>query len=174
MICAVLQPVAGAQNAINAAPTNVAQGKPISASSHTDIYVATNANGGDQGTYWESANYQFPQTLTVDLQHEHVIDQVVLKLPDSIAWETRTQTMSIMGSIDGVQFNTIVGSADYMFDPSEANTVAIHIPATTARYIAAWNSLQIRDRQRLKLLRSKYSGQPDRASCDSAKFECNG
>ncbi len=37
--------------------------KTVSASSQLGEYPATNASDGNQNTYWESANSQFPQWL---------------------------------------------------------------------------------------------------------------
>ncbi|GAA3435357.1 discoidin domain-containing protein [Kutzneria kofuensis] len=47
--------------------SNLAVGKPITASSTTLNFVATNANDNDTSTYWEGAGGTYPQTLTVQL-----------------------------------------------------------------------------------------------------------
>jgi F5/8 type C domain len=42
----------------------------------------------------------------------------------------------VLGSTDGSNFSTIVGSAGYTFDPNSGNnTVTITFSATTARYV---------------------------------------
>ncbi len=115
------------------AQTNLAIGKSISASSSVDVYYASNANDGNQGSYWESQNNVFPQSLTVDLGSTYNVNQVVLKLPDF--WGSRTQTLSIEGSTDGVNYSTIVGSAGYVFDPANSNVVPISFPESSARYV---------------------------------------
>ena len=46
---------------------NLALGKAMSESGHSQNYVAANANDANQGTYWESVNNAFPQHLQVDL-----------------------------------------------------------------------------------------------------------
>jgi len=115
--------------------TNLATGKTMSASSVTQSYVASNANDGNQGTYWESANNAFPQWLQVDLGASVAINQVVLKLPVS-GWAARTQTLSVQGSTDGTNFTTLVASAGYTFDPATNSTVTINLAAaTTTRYV---------------------------------------
>jgi hypothetical protein len=116
--------------------TNVAAGQPASASSANSPYVAANMTDADPSTYWESANGAFPQWAQVDLGQNFSIGKVILKLPPSTAWGARTQTLSVLGSTDGANFSTIVGSAGYTFDPNaNNNTVTITFPATTARYV---------------------------------------
>lgn len=115
------------------AQTNLAQGKAISASSYADVYAATNANDGNQATYWESQNNAFPQSLTLDLGAATSVNQVKLKLPS--AWGARTETLSVLGSVDGSSFSTIKASQGYSFDPNSSNTVAISFADTNARYV---------------------------------------
>ena len=118
------------------ATTNIAAGQPASASSVNSPYVAANLTDPDASSYWESANGSFPQWAQVDLGQSYSIDQVVLKLPPSTAWQTRTETLSVLGSTDGSTFSTIVGSAGYTFNPNSGNnTVTISFAATTARYV---------------------------------------
>jgi len=116
--------------------TNIAAGQPTSASSANSPYVAANMTDADPSTYWESANGSFPQWGQVDLGQNFSIGKVILKLPPSTAWGARTQTLSVLGSTDGSNFSTIVGSAGYTFDPSaNNNAVTITFPAATARYV---------------------------------------
>jgi hypothetical protein len=118
--------------------TNIALNQPASASSVNSPYVAANMTDSDPSTYWESANGSFPQWGQVDLGQSYSIDKVVLKLPPSTAWGARTETLSLLGSTDGSNFSTIVGSAGYTFDPNaNNNTVTITFNATTARYVRA-------------------------------------
>jgi parallel beta-helix repeat protein len=118
------------------ATTNVAAGQPASASSVNSPYVAANLTDPDPSSYWESANGSFPQWAQVDLGQSYSIGKVVLKLPPSTAWGARTQTLSVLGSTDGSNFSTIVGSAGYTFDPhANNNTVTITFNAATARYV---------------------------------------
>ena len=55
----------------------------MTASSYNQNYGAGNANDGNAGTYWESANNAFPQWVQVDLGAAVSVNQVVLKLPPS-------------------------------------------------------------------------------------------
>ncbi|MDI5963415.1 choice-of-anchor D domain-containing protein [Streptantibioticus silvisoli] len=133
--------------------TNIAAGRPASASSSNSPYVASNFTDSDPSTYWESQNGSFPQWAQVDLGQNYSVGKVTLKLPPSTAWGTRTQTLSVQGSTDGSNFSTIVGSAGYTFDPSaNNNTVTITFNATTARYLrlnitanTGWSAGQLSD-----------------------------
>ena len=120
------------------APANgdLAQGRPVTASSSNAPYVASNAVDGDTSSYWESASNSFPQTIQVDLGAGKAVGSVTLKLPPATAWSTRSQTFSVLGSTDGSTFSTLVGSAAHTFDPSTGNTVTVSLPAgTTERYL---------------------------------------
>ncbi|MFE2430402.1 discoidin domain-containing protein, partial [Streptomyces sp. NPDC059373] len=130
--------------------TNIAAGRPASASSSNSTYVASNLTDADPSTYWESTNGSFPQWAQVDLGQNSSIGKVVLKLPT--AWGARTQTLSLLGSTDGSNFSTIKASAGYTFDPNTNNTVTITLTATTARYVRAnitantgWSAGQLSD-----------------------------
>ncbi|MEV1013124.1 discoidin domain-containing protein [Micromonospora sp. NPDC049801] len=118
------------------APTgNLAAGRSITETSHSDVYAAPNAVDGNANTYWESANNAFPQSLTVDLGAARTVSRVVLKLPPSSAWQTRTQNLAVLGSTDGSSFNTLKTSAGYTFNPSSGNTVTVTFTATSQRYL---------------------------------------
>ena len=116
--------------------TNLALGKTATSSGYTQTYAPSNVTDGNQSTYWESTNNAFPQWLQVDLGSSQSVSRVVLQLPASTAWAARTQTLSVLGSTDGSTFSTLVGSANYTFDPNaNNNTVTITFPATTQRYL---------------------------------------
>ncbi|MCQ4079234.1 choice-of-anchor D domain-containing protein [Streptomyces sp. RB6PN25] len=133
--------------------TNIAAGQPASASSSNGQYIPANMTDADPSTYWESANGSFPQWAQVDLGQRYSIGKLVLKLPPSTAWGARTETLSVLGSTDGTNFSTIVGSAGYNFDPNaNNNTVTITFSATTTRYVrvnitanTGWAAGQISD-----------------------------
>ena len=57
---------------------------------------------GNADTYWESANGAFPQWVQVDLGAATSIGRVALKLPPAAAWATRTQTLSVQTSTNGI------------------------------------------------------------------------
>ncbi|MFF0142706.1 discoidin domain-containing protein [Streptomyces sp. NPDC005227] len=99
------------------------------ASSYTQSYAPGNAVDGNANTYWESANSAFPQWL--HLGSAIGVRRVVLTLPPATAWATRSQTVSVQGSIDGASFGQLLGSAAYTFDPSSGSTVTLSLPAGT-------------------------------------------
>ncbi|MGN9763849.1 discoidin domain-containing protein [Micromonospora sp. SD12] len=107
----------------------------MSASSHNQNYVAGNANDGNADTYWESANNAFPQWIQADLGATVSVDRVVLKLPPSSAWQTRTQTLSVLGSTNGSSFSTLKASGGYTFNPATGNTATVSFTATSTRYV---------------------------------------
>ncbi|CCH19252.1 Protein of unknown function; Galactose-binding domain [Micromonospora lupini str. Lupac 08] len=90
---------------------------------------------GDANSYWESANNAFPQWVQVDLGATRTVGRVVLKLPPSSAWATRTQTLAVTGSTDRSSFGTLVGSAARTFNPSTGNQVALTFSAAQTRYV---------------------------------------
>ncbi len=115
--------------------TNLAQGQPTATSGFTQTYVSANAVDGNTSSYWESTNNAFPQWIQVDLGATKSFSRIVIDLPPSASWGTRTQTLSVLDSNDGSTFSTIVGSAGYTFDPSTGNTVTITFPSASARYV---------------------------------------
>ncbi|HWC82188.1 MAG TPA: discoidin domain-containing protein [Pseudonocardiaceae bacterium] len=116
--------------------TNLALNKTTSASGYTQVYPPSNAVDGNTSSYWESTDNAFPQWFGVDLGSAQSVTRLVLDLPPSTAWGARTQTFSILGSTDGSNFSTVVGSTGYTFDPATGNTVTISLPSTTSlRYL---------------------------------------
>jgi hypothetical protein len=118
---------------VGAGGTNLAVGKPISASSVVHIYNAVNANDNDVTTYWEGASGAYPSTLTVQLGANAVVGSVVLRLNPDTAWAARNQTLDVLGrEQSATAFTTIKTSATYGFDPASGNTVTIPVSATVA------------------------------------------
>ena len=117
-------------------PVNLALDRPVSASSSTPGYPAGNADDGNTSSYWEGTDGVWPTTLTVDLGAAQSLSSVVVDLPPATDWNTRTQTLSVLGSTNGTGFTTLVGPATYTFNPATGNTVSITLPAGTAdRYV---------------------------------------
>ncbi|WP_459722077.1 CARDB domain-containing protein [Actinophytocola sp. KF-1] len=113
-------PIAGA---------NLAQGKPIEASSTVHTFVASNANDGSTATYWESAA-GYPNTLTVKLGANADLEQVVVKLNPDPIWGARTQNIEVLGRDQGASgFTSLKARADYRFDPA-ANQNSVTIPVS--------------------------------------------
>ncbi|MFG3282421.1 discoidin domain-containing protein [Streptomyces sp. NPDC048111] len=118
------------------ADPDLAKGRPVTETSHTQVYDAAKAVDGDATSYWESANNAFPQSITVDLGSVRAVGRLVLKLPPATAWGARTQTLSVLGSADGGAYGQLVASRGYNFDPATGNQVAIALPAgTSTRYL---------------------------------------
>ncbi|GAA1890386.1 discoidin domain-containing protein [Streptomyces durmitorensis] len=109
---------------------NLAKGRPATATGSADVYTPAKAVDGDAGTYWESTNNAFPQSITVDLGKAEAVRRVVLKLPPPAAWEARTQTLSVQGSTDGTTYSTLADAKGYRFDPASGNKVTVTLPAS--------------------------------------------
>ncbi|WP_066949922.1 discoidin domain-containing protein [Microtetraspora fusca] len=113
--------------------SNMAVGKPITASSSVFTFVAANANDNNVQTYWEGAGGSYPNTLTVQLGANADITSVVLKLDPSSAWSTRTQTIQVLGREQSASgFTGLVPAATYTFNPASGNTVTIPVSARVA------------------------------------------
>ncbi|WP_405968508.1 discoidin domain-containing protein [Streptomyces sp. NBC_00015] len=113
--------------------TDLARGRTLTASSHTETYVPSNAADGNKASYWESRNNELPQWIRADLGSSLGVDRVVLKLPDG--WGARTQTLKIQGSANGTDFTDLTASRAYQFAPAEGNTVTITFDTATTRYL---------------------------------------
>ncbi|WP_433793508.1 CARDB domain-containing protein [Actinoplanes sp. CA-252034] len=110
------------------AGADLARGKAIEASSTTFNFVATNANDGNTGTYWESAG--FPSTLTVKLGADANVTGVVVKLNPDAAWGPRTQSIQVQGRPGtATGFSELKARADYGFSPS-GNQNSVTIPVS--------------------------------------------
>jgi Pectate lyase superfamily protein/F5/8 type C domain len=91
-------------------------------------FPASNANDGNQATYWQAANAT--GVLSLALAKPAPIDRVVLELPQG--WGDRDQTIEVDGSADGTTWNTLVPSAAYLFSANNAdgnNVVTISVPS---------------------------------------------
>ncbi|MGW0872758.1 discoidin domain-containing protein [Streptomyces sp. NPDC002740] len=113
--------------------TNLARGRTLTASSHTETYVPANAADGNKASYWESRNNELPQWIRADLGSSLGVDRVVLKLPDG--WGARTQTLKIQGSANGTDFTDLTASRAYQFAPADGNTVTITFDTATTRHV---------------------------------------
>jgi len=107
--------------------SNLAQGRPASASSSTQNYVAANAVDGNVGTYWEGAGGQYPSTLAVNLAATSQLSGVVVRLNPDSAWGNRTQTFAVQARTGSGDWQTIKASAAYAFNPSSGNQVTIPV-----------------------------------------------
>ncbi|WP_229405913.1 discoidin domain-containing protein [Micromonospora sp. NBRC 110038] len=113
------------------AGTNLAVGKPVTASGYVHTFMPANANDNDTATYWESNG--LPGTLTVQLGSNAAVSAVVLKLNPDSTWGARTQTVQVLGREQSASgFTGLVGAAGYAFNPGSGNTVTIPVSATAA------------------------------------------
>lgn len=55
---------------------NIAQGRPVTASSEDGPTPKANAVDGDWNTRWAASSYNFPESVTVDLQGEYYIEDI--------------------------------------------------------------------------------------------------
>lgn len=106
---------------------NLAAGKQVTATSVNQNYGAGNTVDGNAGSYWESANNSWPQSLTVDLGSNQNIKRLVLKLPPG--WGARTQTIQVLGSTNNSAYTQLAGAAGRTFDPGAGNATTITLPA---------------------------------------------
>jgi F5/8 type C domain/Carbohydrate binding module (family 6)/Right handed beta helix region len=115
--------------------TNLALNQPATASGSTQSYAPANAVDGNTSSYWESTDNAFPQWLQVDLGAPVSVGRIVLDLPPSTSWGTRTQTITVQGSTDGTSYTTRAPSAGYTFNPATGNTVTVTFSAASVRYL---------------------------------------
>jgi hypothetical protein len=115
--------------------TNLARGRPVAESGHTDVYPGGNVTDGNASSYWEGPKNTFPATVTVDLGRPSNVGRLVLRLPPLDVWNTRSQTLSISGSADSRAFRTLTGPGRHTFDPAAGNSVTLRFPATSVRYL---------------------------------------
>ena len=85
---------------------------------------------------------ELPATIVVDLGDLYNINTIVLCLPPSLLWDARSQEIAIYGSNDNnqytsnTQFNTIVESTKFLFDPATGNRNIIKLDSPVqVRYI---------------------------------------
>ncbi len=120
-------------HAADGSSADLAAGRTLTASSHTEVYSAPRANDGNRATYWESRNNALPQWLQADLGSSVRVDRVVLRLPDT--WEARSQTLKIQGSANGTDFTDLTASRAYTFDAASGRSATITFDATTTRHV---------------------------------------
>ncbi|MDW5324815.1 CARDB domain-containing protein [Plantactinospora sp. KLBMP9567] len=119
--------------------TNVARGKPVTATGSTFSFVPANAVDGALSTYWEGSP-SYPQNLTVALGANHAITAVQVKLNPDPAWGTRTQNFQVLGRDQAATTYTgLVPAASYQFVQG-SNVVVIPVSATTADVQLRFNS----------------------------------
>ena len=112
--------------------SNLAVGKPISASNSNSGFPVTNANDDSVTSYWESAS--LPATLTIDLGANANVTSVVVKLNPDASWGARTQTIQVLGhNQDSTTFTSLVPATSYSFNPTTSNIVTIPMTTTASQ-----------------------------------------
>ncbi|WP_222722219.1 discoidin domain-containing protein [Actinomadura alba] len=106
--------------------SNLAVGKPITASGSILSFVPTNANDGSVTTYWEGGG-GYPNLLTVNLRVQADLSSVVVKLNPDNAWGPRTQTIEVLGRNGTGSYVSLAGPAVKNFAPADGNTVTIPV-----------------------------------------------
>lgn len=103
----------------------------VKATSQATNYEAEKAIDGDVNTYWktDSAGSQ-PQSLTLDLQKDHVIDRITYQPAKGVNNGNITQ-YKLFTSIDGISYD-LQASGSWVNDASLKN---IHFDSVKARYV---------------------------------------
>ncbi|MFE2037956.1 discoidin domain-containing protein [Streptomyces scopuliridis] len=121
------------RNGSGGSASNLAVGKPISASSVIHTFVAENANDNSVTTYWEGAGGSYPNTLTVKLGANADTQSVVVKLNPDSSWGARTQNIQVLGREQSASgLTSLVAAKDYAFSPASGNSVTIPVSARVA------------------------------------------
>ena len=112
---------------------NLAEGKPVKAGAHTDVYVVKNGNDGKTDTYWESKG--FPAEITFDLQDSFTVSTVAVLLNPSSIWEPRIREIAVLISTDGENFTEVSAADKYQFDAATGNRIRIDFDPAEAAYV---------------------------------------
>lgn len=116
---------------------NIAGEAKMTANGYNDVYVPNKVNDGNTAgtSYWEGAPNEYPNILTATFKEEKSIHALkVLLCPQSI-WGARKQTFSVEISSDGENFEELIASADYDFDPNTGNEVVLEFDTTTCKAV---------------------------------------
>ncbi|WP_052489168.1 discoidin domain-containing protein [Streptomyces sp. 150FB] len=121
------------RNGSTGSASNLAVGKPVTASSSVFTFVAENAVDNSVSTYWEAAGGTYPNTLTVKLGANADTDSVVVKLNPDSSWGARTQNIQVLGREQSATgFTSLAAAKDYAFSPASGNSVTIPVGARVA------------------------------------------
>lgn len=92
---------------------------------HEDVYDIDKMLDGNTLTYFESKKGVFPASFVVDMGEVVRAKYINIHLPPLLLWETRTQEIEILGSLDGKTWEVVVPKTVYTFDPAEGNVAAL-------------------------------------------------
>lgn len=119
------------------AGVNIAQMAKIEADSFTEVYTPRKVKDGKTAgqSYWEGAPDSYPNILTASFEEEYGIHAIKVCLCPQSVWGARTQTFSVEISRDGENFEELLASADYEFNPDTANEVVLEFDEVTCRAV---------------------------------------
>lgn len=115
----------------------------VDSTPHNDVYNVEKVVDGDAtGTSYYESN-ALPAHIVIDLGDVYSVSTIVLSLPPSLMWNTRTQEIEIQASNSNASysasttsFTTIAAKKGYVFDPQLGNRNIIQLDAPIeARYI---------------------------------------
>ena len=112
---------------------NLAEGKPVQAGAHTDVYVSRNVNDGKTDTYWESKGW--PAEMVIDLQGTYAVSTAAVCLNPSSIWEPRIQEIAVQVSLDGETYTEVAAPEKYQFDAATGNRIRIDFDPVQAAYV---------------------------------------
>ncbi len=92
---------------------------------HEDVYDIDKMLDGNTLTYFEAKKGVFPATFAVDMGEVVDAKYINIHLPPLLLWESRTQEIEILGSLDGKTYEVVVAKATYTFDPVTGNVAAL-------------------------------------------------
>lgn len=115
-------------------PASLTYNKSISATNHSDVYVAGNLVDGDPLTYYEAA--EAPAEIIVDMAEIYQVTYVSLALPPLAQWGSRSQEIEVLVSTNGTNYETLVEKELYVFDSLQGNIVVFQFDTgIQARYL---------------------------------------
>ena len=116
----------------------------VESTAHNDVYnVERIVDGDPTGTSYYESN-SLPATIVIDLGDVYSISAIVLCLPPSQAWVTRTQEIEISScatnqsysSMSSPSFEVVKPNAPYEFNPNSGNRVLLSFePSFSCRFL---------------------------------------
>lgn len=118
-------------------PPSLTTGKAIvDVSEYEDVYDSGKLLDGDNATYFEGKKGLFPAHLAVDMGEAAPVRHIAIHLPPLLSWNQRTQTIEILGSMDGKTYTTALPAAQYKFDAKTGNYLTLSLAeAVPMRFI---------------------------------------
>lgn len=107
-------------------PPSLTTGKAFKeVAAHEDVYNIENTVDGNPLSYFESKKGVFPASFAIDMGANQNVKYINIHLPPLLLWETRTQEIEILGSVDGTNYTTVVAKTVYTFNAAEGNMVSL-------------------------------------------------